>query len=174
LNIQIKASKLGKYLPIATSVAELSKATNTKVGAVILDVDCSVLSVGYNGAPVHCDADLDEDHRKLKPEKYYWTSHAETNAIAQAAKVGVALRGSSLVCTHIPCMACARTIVQAGVKVVAVYEPDERFLTDWYQDITRTVMLFSECHVILFVYDRNQNLCTSKFINLLKTMELSK
>lgn len=50
--------------------------------------------------------------------------HAERNAIAFAARYGLALEGSELHCTHMPCLTCARTIINAGI-VRVVY--DERY-----------------------------------------------
>ena len=49
------------------------------------------------------------------------------NAIIQAAKLGIAIEGSTLYCTHQPCVMCAKMIVNAGIARV-VYEegyPDE-------------------------------------------------
>jgi len=44
--------------------------------------------------------------------------HAERNAVAFAARHGITLGGSSLYCTHAPCLACARTLVSVGVGMV--------------------------------------------------------
>jgi dCMP deaminase len=44
--------------------------------------------------------------------------HAEQNAIAFAAKYGLALDGGDLHCTHAPCINCARSIINAGIKRV--------------------------------------------------------
>lgn len=45
--------------------------------------------------------------------------HAERNAIAYAARFGVALDGSELHVTHAPCLACSRTVVNAGIVKVS-------------------------------------------------------
>lgn len=49
--------------------------------------------------------------------------HAEQNAIAFAAKHGLKLNRSVLHCTHAPCAACARSIINAGIKKVIYRHP---------------------------------------------------
>jgi dCMP deaminase len=49
--------------------------------------------------------------------------HAERNAIAYAARYGTALEGSDLYVTHAPCLACARTIISAGISIVTFTFP---------------------------------------------------
>ena len=49
--------------------------------------------------------------------------HAERNAIAFAARYGTALDGSELYVTHAPCLACARTVINAGIQVVRFTHP---------------------------------------------------
>ena len=138
--------KARKYLEITKTIAALSKDASTKVGAIILGPSCEVRSVGYNGAPRGCTAD--EDQRGLeRPEKYYWFSHAELNAITNAARVGTPLDGASLVVTHPPCMDCARAIVQAGIKQVFCPEPSDDFRKRWDEHIVRSQLLFEECGV---------------------------
>lgn len=108
---------MSKFLPVAQTIARLSKDT-TQVGAIILGPDNEGGPWGYNGAPRGSMAD--EDERKSRPEKYWWMEHAERNAIYAAARTGFATKGCTIVVTHLPCMDCARAIVQAGiVKVVA-------------------------------------------------------
>ena len=135
--------KARKYLDIALAAAQLSKDTSTKVGAIIVGPTNEVRSLGYNGAPRGCNADEDE-RGQTRPEKYYWFSHAEMNAITNAARVGTPLDGSSLVVSHPPCMDCARAIVQAGIKHVFCPKPDDDFVTRWQEHIRRLEVLFQE------------------------------
>lgn len=135
-----------QFLGIAHAIAQLSKDTSTKVGAVILGPTKEIRSTGWNGAPRGCGAD--EDCRfEIRPEKYYWASHAELNAITNAARVGTPLDGSSLVVTHFPCMDCARAIVQSGIVEVYVPENSSEFYERWKEHIERAVVLFNECNV---------------------------
>jgi dCMP deaminase len=51
------------------------------------------------------------------------TAHAEQNAIAQAARFGVALQGATLYCKMVPCYTCAKLLITAGIeRVVAEYD----------------------------------------------------
>ena len=52
--------------------------------------------------------------------------HAEMAAITQAARLGIALRGSRLYSTTFPCHICARHIVAAGIDEVQFIEPYEK------------------------------------------------
>lgn len=141
-------AKATKFLRIAEAIAhQFSKDRSTKVGAVIVGKGNEVLSLGYNGSPRGCAAD--EDERSERPEKYFWMSHAELNAITNAARVGTPLEGSSLIVTHMPCMDCARAIVQAGIKAVFCPAPTGEFADRWLSHIERTERLFKECGVEL-------------------------
>ena len=139
-------NKARKYLDIARAVSAMSKDSSTRVGAVVIGVFGEVRSLGYNGAPRGCKAD--EDERGItRPEKYFWFSHAELNAITNAARVGTPLEGSTIVVTHPPCMDCARAIVQAGIKTVYAEAPTQEFMQRWDEHHTRAVKLFTECGV---------------------------
>lgn len=138
--------KARKYLDIAQSVSRLSKDPSTQVGALVLGAAGEVRSLGYNGAPRGCRADEDE-RGMARPEKYYWFSHAELNAITNAARVGTPLEGSVLVVTHFPCMDCARAIVQSGIRKVYYANFDDPFLERWEEHIKRAIRLFNECGV---------------------------
>lgn len=121
--------------------SERSTCSRLHVGAVFAQ-DGRILATGYNGAPAgvdHCDHTCDcdsevlyfgssplktrheENCNSLKPCQ--WAEHAERNAIAFAARYGVALAGSSLYVTHMPCLSCAMSIINAGVKEVHYVRP---------------------------------------------------
>ena len=139
-------SKDAKYMDVARAVAKFSKDQSTQVGAVVIGPTQEVRSMGYNGAPRGCKAD--EDARGVtRPEKYFWFSHAELNAITNAARVGTPLAGSTIVVTHFPCMDCARAIVQAGIVRVLTSEPDVAFMHRWSDHVKRAMVLFGECGV---------------------------
>ena len=139
--------KLSKYLSVATAVSKFSKDSSTQVGAVVIGPTGEGGPWGYNGAPRGCHADELGDLRGLRPEKYFWFSHAEANAIANAARVGYPLVGTILVVTHFPCMDCAKAIVQAGIVRVITPEPDLSFWERWKEQILRAKALFRECGV---------------------------
>ena len=134
-----------KHMVVALAEASLSKDPTTKAGTVILGPEGEKLSTGWNGAPRGCKAD--EDERNQRPIKYKWFAHSEANAIFNAARVGIPLKGSTMVCTHYPCMNCAIAIVQAGIVRVVVQSPDVDFLERWKDDIALSTQLFEECGV---------------------------
>lgn len=110
--------------------SERSTCSRLHVGAVFAQ-DGRILATGYNGAPAgveHCDhtcdcfdTPCDPGCNSLQPCEE--AEHAERNAIAFAARYGVALAGSSLYVTHMPCLPCAMSIINAGVKEVHYQVP---------------------------------------------------
>jgi dCMP deaminase len=53
-----------------------------------------------------------------KSEHCIRTTHAEQNAIVQAARFGVSTDGAALFCKMVPCYVCAKLIITAGIKRV--------------------------------------------------------
>jgi dCMP deaminase len=49
--------------------------------------------------------------------------HAERNAIAWAARHGLALEGTEVHVTHMPCLSCARTLINAGITKLSFAQP---------------------------------------------------
>lgn len=96
--------------------ASLKSKDSTKVGAVIVGKDNQILSLGFNGFArgVYDDPETVPE-RYERPKKYEWTIHAEQNAIANAARHGIALNGSKLYVTHKCCKACCDLVIQAGI-----------------------------------------------------------
>jgi dCMP deaminase len=106
---------------MAEFVSSKSKDPSTKVGCVIAGEDNEILSTGFNGFARGIDETIRS--RWQRPDKYKWVIHAESNAIANAARVGVSLKGSTLYMNYTPkdtlCDTCAPLIIQAGiVKIV--------------------------------------------------------
>ena len=109
--------KFLKFIPDAEAARGRSKDRSTKVGAVVIDDDFNVRISGYNGMPRGVDDDVEARHER--PLKYMWTAHAEENCVAQAARIGVSLKGCTLLVTSLfPCTTCSRLIIQAGIKRV--------------------------------------------------------
>ena len=106
------------HLGLANYVSGKSKDRSTKVGAVIVDDDNTVLATGFNSFPRGVNDDVDERHER--PAKYMWTEHAERNAIYNAARQ--VLKGSTLVLQYAPCPCtdCTRGVIQSGIKKIIV------------------------------------------------------
>lgn len=115
--------KFLKFFPVALALADLSKDRSTKVGAIALGDDYEILSTGYNGFPRGVDDDVGDRHER--PTKYLYTAHAEENMVAQAARNGVSLRGSTVLVTSLfPCTTCSRLMIQSGVRRIIAPRPD--------------------------------------------------
>lgn len=100
----------------ATLWSRRSTCNRLQVGCVI-SKDGRILVQGYNGSPAglpHCDFEHEPDE--------CLAVHAEQAAIAYAAKNGVALAGASMHVTNMPCLSCARSIINAGITVVVYAE----------------------------------------------------
>jgi dCMP deaminase len=71
--------------------------------------------------------EIDPERWHKRPEKYQWVEHAERNAIYNAAREGITLKGSTayLNWEPVPCSDCTRALIQAGV--VEVVGPDIPF-----------------------------------------------
>lgn len=109
------------FMDIARLVARRSTCTRRAVGAVVVK-DRRILSTGYNGAPSkvrHCleVGCLREQMNVPSGERHELCRgiHAEQNAIIQAAYHGVSVKGASLYCTNLPCVICAKMIINAGI-----------------------------------------------------------
>lgn len=111
-----------RFLDLAQYIAGWSKDRSTKVGCVIAGDDHTILSIGYNGFPRGVNDDIESRHER--PEKYKWVEHAERNAIANAARVGISLINSTAYIPFLPCAECARQLIQAGIKRIVCNKPD--------------------------------------------------
>jgi dCMP deaminase len=106
------------YLRICQVVAARSKDPNTQIGAIIVGPAHEIRTTGYNSFPRGIRDDVPE--RLVRPTKYLWIEHAERNAICNAARSGTSTEGCTIYVEIMPCMDCARAIVQAGIKAVVV------------------------------------------------------
>jgi len=127
------------FMEITHLVSRRSTCLRRQVGAVIAK-DRNMLASGYNGAPSgvsHCSDTgcLREQLKVPSGERHELCRglHAEQNAIIQAAKHGTSIDGSTLYCTTLPCIICAKMIINAGIRRV-VY-------TEGYADQLATTML---------------------------------
>jgi len=107
------------FMTLAFVVAQRSLDKHTRHGCVVTDQSRSILSVGYNGPPRGC---LDEKVPLERPSKYAWFQHSESNAIANAARCGTKLFGSTFYITGPPCPDCFGKIINVGARKI-VYGP---------------------------------------------------
>ena len=114
------------FMAIAREVATRSTCDRKHVGAVLVR-DRILLATGYNGSIrglPHCDdvGHLMEDGHCVR------TTHAEANALVQAARNGVAVEGGGIYVTASPCFGCFKLIANAGLRriVFGEFYRDER------------------------------------------------
>ena len=127
----MKKSKLKRpswdeyFFGIMRSVGTRATCNRGRSGCVIVR-EKRIISTGYVGAPArckHCDEVGHEMHTVINDDgtqsrHCIRTTHAEQNAIVQAARAGVSTAGAVLYCQMCPCYACAKIIINAGIKRV--------------------------------------------------------
>lgn len=137
-----------RFIRIASEVATWSKDPSTKVGCVIT-INKRIIATGYNGFPMGLPDDLSRfEDREIK---LALTVHAEVNAILNAASNGASTRDSTLYVTFSPCVHCATSIIQAGVKRVispTVASAPER----WQKSFSMGRSVLEEAGVELVTY----------------------
>jgi len=139
------------FFRLCETVASKSKDESHKVGCVIVGEHNNVLSTGFNGYP----RDVQEHpERRAKPIKYYFTEHAERNAIYNAARHGVALEGSTLYVNGLPpCTDCTRAIIQSGIKEVYIKFPEtEDKNSRWSEEFRYSKKMMEESGILHYMY----------------------
>ena len=131
------------FLSIAAVTASKSKDPSTKVGAVIVRPDRTIVSVGYNGFPRGV-ADTPE-RLNDRPTKYSLVVHAEMNAILSA-------RESLNKCTlytvpFMPCDRCFVHVIQAGIKRVCFPKATPEQEQRWGEAFNRVLLLAEEANI---------------------------
>jgi len=111
----MRISRDDMLMEIALIMARRSTCNRLQVGAVVAQAG-RIVSTGYAGAPAglpHCSSETCNVSTPCTR-----TVHAEAGAISYAARAGISLEGSSLYCTHCPCLDCAKLIINTGIKRV--------------------------------------------------------
>lgn len=116
------------FMNIAREVATRSTCDRKHIGAVVAR-DKTILSTGYNGSIrglPHCD----EVGHEMVDGHCVRTTHAEANAIAQAAKNGIRVDKAEIFVTASPCYNCFKLIANSGIKTIYYEEfyRDDRIL----------------------------------------------
>jgi len=119
------------FLFIAKIVSTRSTCNSRPTGAVIVKNN-HILATGYNGAMPGAPHCIDQPDMGAEPycfrrargvpdiDKYNFckASHAEANAIAQAARYGISIAGATLYATLAPCYVCLKLIATAQIRAV--------------------------------------------------------
>ena len=127
------------FMEMAKLASRRSSCLRRAVGAVLVR-DKRLLATGYNGVPsgvTHCEVTgcLREKLQVPSGERHELCRglHAEQNAIIQAALHGVSTKDAILYCTTLPCIICAKMLINSGVRKV--------FFLDGYSDTLTEEML---------------------------------
>lgn len=102
------------FMGVALLISLRSACERLHVGCVLVsggEHSNRIIAAGYNGfLPGASHAShIREGHEQA-------TVHAEQNAIADAARRGISLEGSTAYVTHFPCINCAKILASAGVR----------------------------------------------------------
>ena len=134
---------------LAREVSSWSK-DRTKIGAVAINDDRQVLSMGFNGFP----KGIDDSKERLenRETKLKYVVHAEMNCIYNAGHNGVSLKNSTLFVYGLPtCSECAKGVIQVGVKRVFMCYPEEISIK-WRDSMAQSIEMFNESGVEWYLY----------------------
>jgi dCMP deaminase len=158
----MKDKMIVAHMKSAYNYADCSSAVRLKVGSIIVKDD-AIISIGYNGQPSGWDNVCEDkvymgidaggwlDPEEIE-EQWPFTDetgryklktkptvlHAETNAISKLAKYKGGGQDASIFVTHAPCLPCALSIHQAGIKSV--------YFAEHYRD-TAGIDFLKQCNI---------------------------
>lgn len=135
-----------RFLELAKQISTWSKDPSTKCGAVIVDNNRRVVSIGYNGFAVGVE---DEQERyEDRDTKYSIVVHAETNAMLFAQRE---LTGCTLYTYPGPsCSNCASLVIQSGIRRCVAPMPTKEQAERWR--LSLSMEQFREAGVKLDTY----------------------
>lgn len=140
---------------MAHQVAQKSKDRSTKVGVVIVGPDNELRSIGYNGFPRGVNDEVEERH--LRPTKYLYTEHAERNALYNALRSNIPVKGCKMYLNYapFPCHDCTRAVIQSGISEIITSNVDFPGLGSWTESLKVGGEMLSESGIIVRKIDFN-------------------
>jgi dCMP deaminase len=143
------------FLRLALANAQMSKDPNTRVGSLIVGPDREIRSAGFNGLPrgiADTEVRLHDRDTKLK-----LVVHAEMNAVLNAARVGIPLKGCTLYLVATdnsgsiwggpPCTRCTVEVIQTGIAEIVSF-PFKAGWSRWAEDIRFARDLLDEARIV--------------------------
>ncbi|MCL1855342.1 MAG: dCMP deaminase family protein [Clostridia bacterium] len=120
------------FMAVAKLISTRSTCNSRPTGAILVK-DRHILATGYNGSPPgapHCRGTFNPDGSPFcysryigagDADKYNYcrSSHAESNAVAQAARLGMPVEGATVYSTLAPCYICTKLL--AAARILDVY-----------------------------------------------------
>lgn len=145
-----------EYLMLGAEWAKIRSTCLSPAKGSVIAVENCIVSTGYNGTPRKtkncnkggCKRCSDRKAGKIKSGQALdicVCAHGEENAIVQAARSGVNIKGATLYTTYVPCSTCARMIINAGIRRVVAGQ-------SYPQDLG--VHLMREAGVVLEKFNR--------------------
>ncbi len=104
------------FLMLAGHVSTRGTCDRLQAGCVLVR-DKRILATGYNGSLPGADHCNDVGHLIMNGHCVA-TEHAERNAVANAARVGVSTMGATAFITHTPCWDCIKHLAAAGITSI--------------------------------------------------------
>ena len=148
------------FMEIAQIVSKRSTCLRRAVGAVLVK-DKQILATGYNGTPKglpHCEevGCLREQLHVPSGQMHELCRgiHAEQNSVIQAAVNGVSISGSTLYCTHQPCVVCSKILINAGINRIVYANP--------YHDKLAAEMMHEAGNIEMVVFTEKTEKATGK------------
>ncbi len=159
-----------QFFDLCNEIAKWSTCLSRQIGVVIVR-DNTIITTGFNGPPrgvTHCgEARILKDsslkyilptNRHLCPRQamgfksgegleFCTASHAEENAIVNAARIGVStLETVMFMSCGIPCKECLKKIINAGIVTIVCTD-----INDWYDEQSK--FLVQESNLIIRDYN---------------------
>lgn len=160
-----------RLLNACDTIANWSSCLSRHIGAVIVR-DNTIVSTGFNGPPrgiPHCGEEriardsslhyIPPDQRHLCPRRTLGlpsgqgleictASHAEENAIVNAARLGISTLDTSMYMNcGIPCKDCLKKIINAGITEIVCVNT-----TDWYDELSKFLVRESNLAIRAFYH----------------------
>lgn len=122
------------FMEIAKATSKRASCFKKQAGAVIVK-NKQIVSTGFNGAPRGIKDCFEKGYCMRQKEntpsgerlEFCMATHAEQNAIVQAARSGVSIEGSTLYSLVQPCVLCVKVIINSGIKEVVFEIPQKDF-----------------------------------------------
>jgi len=135
-----------KHFLACFNYAKRSPDRSTQNAAVLISKSGAIISqtLSANDFPHSVPKSSD---RLERPTKYFYTEHAERNAIYSAANAGISTNGLTMVAIWASCADCARSIIQSGITTLVRYKLETP--THWEASVDAAETMFREADVRL-------------------------
>jgi dCMP deaminase len=146
------SSDIKKYLKMAYKTAKSSPDPSTQNGAVLVTPSNKILAA-CNDFP---NGVVRKNSRLRRPLKYDYIEHAERNVLYEAARIGLATKGSVLYVPWFACADCARAIIQSGISRIIGHEKMcAKTPEHWKKSIDKAMIMFNEAGIITEWFSEN-------------------